>query len=205
MKRKIDCYEVSVHGKTYKVLKFPVISNCWAFWDWADEVYMIDGNPDAMSLVRTAMAGLIADPSIIAFFPIRHEPEESYGGSMTYDAVLCRPELQFPRKLWPEIRRKLDCSHWNGKYTIHHNPQKIDDWCNRKYEGKYWLYRKLDKQIIYDLRASTVFFVLPKGILYHYHKNISHALKIFEPDDVYGIPAGIGYVMPEMYPVDSEN
>ena len=198
MKLKIDKYEVSMHGKTYKILKFSALTNCVAFWDWAEEVFMIDGTTDAMSLVRSAIAGLIADPNIIVFFPIRHK--EEYGGSMTYDAVLCRPELQFPRKLWPEIRRKLNLSHWKGKDTIHHNPQKVDDWYDRQYADKHWLYRKLDKQIIYDLRASTVLFVLPEGILYCYHYSISHALERFEPDDVYGIPAGIGYIMPEINP-----
>ena len=119
---------------------------------------------------------------------------------MTYDAVILRPELQFRRSDWLELRRKLDKKHWKGKYTIHHNVKKLDDWCATYPTDEYWFLKQLDKRQTEEIRDETVFLVLPKELMYLYHSRITDGLKYFDPEKYeYGYPVGIGYIMPDLY------
>lgn len=202
MKFKVDLYEVYNRGKTYKILKFPRVENAWAFDDFPEEdQLMLDGCPAFFELVQHALAALIENPNLIIYFPIKH-PEEKYytKNYMTYDAVILRPELQFRRSDWLDVRRKLDRKHWKGKYIIHHNVKKLDDWHAKNHPEEYWFYQQLDKQKTEEIRAETVFLVLPKALLYLYHSSITEGLNYFDPvKDEYGYPVSIGYIMPDRY------
>lgn len=207
MKFKVDKYEIYNRGRTFTVLKFPRTENAWAFDDAPEEdQLMLDGCPEFMQHVHHALAALIKNPNLIIYFPIKHPDEKNYGDNpMTYDAVILRPELQFRRSNWLTLRRKLDQKHRKGTYTICHDAKKLDDRCEKHYAGKRWLYRQLDKRKIEEIRDDTVFLVLPKELMYLYHSSITDGLKYFKAEeDEYGYPVGIGYIMPNMYPVNSE-
>lgn len=206
MKFKVDKYEIYNRGRTFTVLKFPRTENAWAFDDAPEEdQLMLDGCPEFMQHVHHALAALIENPNLIIYFPIKHPDEKTYGDNpMTYDAVILRPELQFRRSDWLTLRRKLDQKHRKGTYTICHDVKKLDDWCEKHYAGKHWFYRQLDKRKIEEIRDETVFLVLPKELMYLYHSRMTDGLKYFDPEkDEYGYPVGIGYIMPNMYPVST--
>lgn len=202
MKYKVDKYEVFNRGRTFTVLKFPHIENAWAFDDAPEEdQLMLDGCPKFMQHVQHALAALIENPNLIIYFPIKHPDEKEYGDNpMTYDAVILQPELQFRRSDWLTLRRKLDQKHWKGKYTIHHDVEKLDDRCEKHCPKEYWFYRQLDKRKTEELRDETVFLVLPRELLYLYHSRITDGLNYFDPEKYeYGYPVGIGYIMPDRY------
>ena len=47
---------------------------------------------------------------------------------------------------------------------------------------------------------------LPKELMHIYHSRLTDGLKYFNPaKDEYGYPVGIGYIMPNIYPVNSES
>lgn len=208
LKFKVDKYEVYNRGRTFTILKFPRTENAWAFDDVPEEdQLMLDGCPEFMQHVQHSLAALIENPNLIIYFPIKHPDEKTYRPNpMTYDAVILRPELQFRRSDWLTLRRKLDQKHWKGKYTICHDVKKLDDWYKKRYAEKHWLYLQLDKRKTEEIRDETVFLVLPRELMYIYHCRITDGLKYFNPEkDEYGYPVGIGYIMPNMYPVNSES
>lgn len=205
MKFKVDCYEIYNKGRTYKVLKFPRVENAWAFDDFPeDDQLMLDGDPEFYRLLHHAIAALITDPSVIIYFPIKHPGDTSYHAHMTFDAVLLRPELQFRRSRWYSIKSKLNKQHWRGKYTIHHDIQKLDDYwkqlCKKRPRMVDHWERRIDrefyKDIIYDLLVDTVFMVLPRDVCYMYHRQITLGLADYRPDKEYGEYTVIGYIMP---------
>lgn len=205
MKYKADCYEVYHKGRIYKILKFPRCENAWAFDDYPeDDQLMLDGDPAFYELLHHAIAALIADPSVIIYFPIKHLGDTGYGAHMTYDAVLLRPELQFRRSGWYDIKPRLDRQHWCGKYTIRHDVQKLDDYWKKMCKKRprlidHWerrMDREFYKNIVYDLLGDTVFMVLPKNVCYMYHRQITLGLGDFRPDKEYGGYTVIGYIMP---------
>ena len=58
----------------------------------------------------------------------------------------------------------------------------------------------MDKRKIEEIRDETIFLVLPREILYLYHRSITDGLKNFNPEeDEYGYSVDIGYIMPDMY------
>lgn len=127
MKFKIDRYQIYNKGKIFDVLAFSRMENAWEFYDAADNQYMIDGDPEFYALLQHALAALIVDPYKIIYLPIKQRGETRYGGKMTCDAVLLRPELQFRRSEWYDLKPELNMKHWRGRYTIRHNRKKIDD------------------------------------------------------------------------------
>ena len=196
MKFKVPLYKIYNKGRIHKVLVFPQgrKSAAWCFDDAPEEPhYMIDGSREAMLQVQHALAALIANPSLIIYFPIKKPGDTSYGDYMTFDAVLMRPELQFRRSDWYDIKSKLDQKHCVGKYTIRHNEKKLNDLATKEYDGRYWRleWDKLKEELL----GETVFFVLPKSICLDYHKDITHGLLRYDPDDEYATHCGIGYAV----------
>ena len=64
----------------------------------------------------------------------------------------------------------------------------------------------VDKRKTEEICDETVFLVLPRELMYIYHCRLTDGLKYFNPEkDEYGFPVGIGYIMPNMYPVNSES
>lgn len=56
---------------------------------------MLDGSEACFIQLKYAMAVLVADPSLLIYFPIKKPGCRRFRDYMTYDAVLMRRELQF--------------------------------------------------------------------------------------------------------------
>lgn len=194
-KLKIDEYKVFNKGRVFRILVFPKFEEAWAFDDFPEyDQLMLDGSPKFMRHVQSALAALLADPYLIAYFPIKHKGCTRYGRDLTYDAILVRPELQFQFSQWYKIKSKLDKQHWAGKYTIRHNEKKLNDLWEKEYADRYW---HIDwDQKIERLLGDTVFLCLPESICLLYHSDISAAMKYYCPSDTYGTLAGIGFIIP---------
>lgn len=194
-KVKVDLYNVFVKGREYKVIVFPRIERAWGYDDYfEDDQLMVDGSPEFFQQVQLALAALIADPSLIVYFSIKHKDCRRYGDLCTYDAVFVRPELQFRRSRWYLIKSKLDKQNWIGTYTIHYNENKLNDLWERKYAERDWLIER--KKRVEELLGDTVFLVLPESVCVDYHHSVSIGLKRYDPTDDYASYVGIGYISP---------
>ena len=205
MKFKVDQYAVINKGRKYTVLVFPHSENAWAFDDYPEEWrMMLDGDRDFFVALAYAMAALIADPYKIIYFPIKHPNDTSYGAHMTYDAVLLRPELQFRRSEWYDLKPKLTRKNRKGKYSIRYDRQKlVNCWLANCEKNKRWvdrwgrrMDRKFYENVVHDLIGDTAFFVLPKDVYYMYHSQIVRAVADFREDQECGEYAVIGYIVP---------
>lgn len=192
---KVDKYLVRKKGRTYKVLVFPRIEHAWAYDDNPEEdQLMLDGNEEFFTQLKYALAAVIADPSLLIFFPIKKPGCTRFGDYMTYDAVLLRPELQFRRSVWYDIKGKLDRQHYAGKYRITYDEKKLNEWCEKKHIGWNWFMRKAYSKVVEELLGETIFLVLPKDVCYWYHSAISDSLVTFDPTYEYGCYSLIGYL-----------
>jgi len=194
-KYKVDQYKVRNKGRMLKILVFPRITEEALAYDCFPETdqLMVDGDLKFMRQVQVALAALIDDPSIIAYFPIKNKTCNRFG-VLSYDAVFLRPELQFKLSEWYDIKDKLDRRHWVGKYKIRHNEKQLVDLWKKEYQHQYWKVawdRKNEKLI-----GDTVFLVLPKSVCLEYHYDISDSAEEYSPNDDYGTFAGIGYIIP---------
>ena len=63
-KYKVDQYKIRNKGKILKILVFPQITTkAWAYDDYPeDDQLMLDGDPEFMRQVQTALAALIDNP-----------------------------------------------------------------------------------------------------------------------------------------------
>lgn len=196
MKLKVDQYKVYNKGRVHKVIVFPRMEAAWAYDDNPeDDQLMLDGSMEFYQQIHHALAALIADPSLIIYFPIKHKEETRFGGQMTYDAVLLRPELQFRRSEWRDIKSKLDKKHWVGKYTIRHNEKKLNDLWEKEEARKPWFYSRTN--VKEELLGDTIFLVLPRVACLDYHSHITFAMNVYDSRDEYAMYAGIGYISPK--------
>lgn len=158
---------------------------------------MLDGTPEFYQLVQYALAAMIADPSVIIYFLIKRPGYTGYRDHMTYDAILVRPELRFRRSEWYDLKGHLNPQHYAGKYTIHYDGKKLDDWWNRLERKKPWFRYNYFNRVVYDLLGETVFFVTPRHVCYLYHSDITKGLESFDPGDECGSFVSIGYILTE--------
>ena len=198
MKVKVDLYIVRNKGKTHKVLAFPRVENAWAYDDSPeDDQLMLDGNEEFFNQLKYAMAALIADPSLLIYFSIKNPECRRSWNFKTYDAVLLRRELQFRRSEWYDIKGKLDRRHYAGKYKIHYNEKKLNDWYEKAIQGKRWLIWQGIDRIVEEILGETVFLAFPKNICYWYHHAICDSLANLDPTYEYGHYSYIGYIFPD--------
>lgn len=194
-KLKIDEYKVYNKGRLFRILVFSKFKGAWAFDDFSeDDQLMLDGSPEFMQYVQSALAAMNADSYLIIYFPIKHKGCTRYGRDLTYDTIIVRPELQFRCSRWYKIKSNLDEKHWVGKYMIRHNEKKLNDLWEKKYANRYWHVdwdRKTER-----LLGDTIFLCLPESMCLLYHSAISSALNYYRPSDTYGTRAGIGYIIP---------
>lgn len=193
---KVDQYIVKRKGKSYKILVFPRVENAWAYDDSpeGEDRLMLDGNVEFYTMLKYAMAALIADPSLLIYFPIKKPGCRRFGDCMTYDAVLLRPELQFRRSAWHDIKGKLDQQHYAGQYKIICNDAKLNDWYVKTFRNKEWFLYKERARIVEELLGETLFLVLPKNICYMYHYEIFDSLLTLDYTYEYGWYSHIGYL-----------
>lgn len=199
MKLKVDHYRVRGKKRTYDVLVFPDVKNAWAYDDYPEESGpRVDGDRELFRLLKFALADLISDPSKILYFSIKHEGHHTIYQT-TYHLVLLRPELQFRRSEWFDLKGKLNKRYWVGKYTIKYNEQKLLDYYEKKLKGKFWLEREREQYYVEEILGDTVFMVLHKETCYRYHHMIANSgIVTGERNDGVGEPSdyvGIGWVL----------
>lgn len=145
----------------------------WAYYEGFDGAYEIDGNVDAYRLLKFAMAILSVDPDKIIYLPIRNNELGNASWGATYDAVLCRPELQLRRSEWVRLRRQLDQQHRVENYVLRYEPKKLcDAWTKVTSPQRKNRFRNDGKLEINALQDDTVFLVLLKETCLLYHARI---------------------------------
>ena len=155
----------------------------WAYYERFDGAYEIDGDVEAYRLMKFAMAILTVDPDKIIYLPIRNNEIGNYSWGTTYDAVLCRPELQLRRSEWVRLRRQLDCHHRVESYVLRYEPKKLcDEWEKVSGPQRKICFRKYEKQEINRLQDDTVFLVLLKETCLLYHSRIVELMEDGVPE-----------------------
>ena len=172
-KIKFDQYIVRGKHRDFQIIVFPKKKYMWAYYEGFDEAYEIDGDVDAYRLMKFAMAILAVDSNKIIYLPIRNNELGNYSWGTTYDAVLCRPELQLRRSEWVRLRRQLDCHHRVGSYVLRYESKKLcDEWEKINCTQRKIRFRKYEKSEINALQDDTVFLVLLKETCLLYHSRI---------------------------------
>lgn len=199
MKLKVDQYQVWGKERTYDILVFSNVKNAWAYDDYPEESGpRVDGDRELFRLLKFALALLISDPSKLIYFPIKHEGRHAIY-QITYHLVLLRPELQFRRSEWFDLKEKLNKRYWVGRHVIQYNEQKLVDYYEKKAKGKFWLEWEQEKYYAEEILGDTVFMVLPKETCYRYHHMIANSgIVTGERRDGVGEPSdyvGIGWVL----------
>ena len=199
MKLKVDHYRGRGKKRTYDILMFPDVKNAWTYDDYPEESGpRVDGDRELFRLLKVALALLTSDTSKILYFPIKHEGYHAIYQT-TYHLVLLRPELQFRRSEWFELKGKLNKRHWVGKHVIRYNEQKLLDYYEKKLKGRLWLEQEQEKYYVEEILGDAVFMVLLKENCYRYHQMIANSdIVTGEQRDGLNEPSnyvGIGWVL----------
>ncbi len=196
-KIKLEQYAVYEKGRVYEVLVFPFLENMYVHYctkgDFDEEGGQIDASRAAYAQICYAMAILADDPGKLLYFPCK---QPGYGGyyPFTYHMVLCRPELQFRRSLWMRIRGKLDKKHWQGKYILRYDKEKLCDYFEKVLVRKYgycgqnslgsWAFKiqpgrrwKRYEGLIEEKIDDTIFFVPERTRCYDWQYWVVEALE----------------------------
>ncbi len=213
MKIKIDQYRIFEKKQEYNVLLFPDYPYAWAYDDFPEEglyeksQYKADGDKEFYSALMHALAILIADPSKIICFPIKKKRPYIRPSYENYHLVMARPELQFKRSRWFDIKGRLDRKHWVGKYTFNYNEKKLRDYCE-KYKASDLFWKKpwrpeRRKDYVEQLIGDTVFQILSQEVCYYY---FDYAIDLLNDtwngnsniyNDEYSEFAGLGWILPD--------
>jgi len=127
-KVKFDKYIVFEKGREYEIIMFPFIKYMWVFDGYpAEEGLYISGSEYAYRMLRYAFEILSDDPGKLLYFPCRQHGVEGMFET-NFHLLMYRPELQFRRSLWTKLKKKIDKKHWAGKYILHYDGQKADDY-----------------------------------------------------------------------------
>lgn len=198
-KIKLDKYAVYEKGRVYEILVFPFIKNMYVYdrtgGDHDRDGCQIDASRKAYTYISYAMAILANDPGKLLYFPCRQPGYEQYY-PFTYHMALCRPELQFRRSLWMEIRGRLDKKHWQGKYILPYDREKLCDYFENVLVKKYgyhnqnalgaWAYKiqsggydnwKRYEGLVEEEINDTIFFVPERMLCYNWHYCIAETLE----------------------------
>lgn len=211
-KIKVDRYLVHEKGRTYEVLRFPFVKHMWAIEIHKDEGGTeVTGCEEAFSWLRYAFAILAEYPDKIIYFPCKQEGIGDYY-IPNYNLVLCRPELQFKRHLWPRIKRKLDRYHWAGKFALKYDRKKLDSyyekglwtWCEMEKSYRYgvsipdYILEKAYKRQTIEIRGNTMFMVLERILYYDWHYTTAKDLDDYHSgDNCPYIWSAIGWIIPD--------
>lgn len=91
---------------------FPNYQNMYAYDAHPrEEMYEVDGDEEAVRALAAAAAILAEDPSKLLYFPCK---KRGFWMNDDCSLVMVRPELQFRRSQWYQLKPKLDKRHWNG-------------------------------------------------------------------------------------------
>lgn len=207
-KIKIDQYAVRVKGRTYEILKFPFVKYMWAFDDYPEEdMLMVDGCKEAFMWMKYAFAILANYPDKIIYFPCKQDGIHWYYNN-NYHLVLCRPEVQLRRSLWPRIRKKMDLKHAVEKFVLSYDRKKLDDYYEKglwkRYPVETWRDRKFIQNPgpkkgyqthVEEIVGDTVFMVLNRVECFEYHYGTARDLDEYRSGKDCHIWGPIGWIM----------
>ena len=151
----------------------------WAFDDYPEmDMMMVDGDKNEMKALKYAYAVLVQDFTKIVYFPIRNTEGigEYYGD--TWNLVLMRPEIQFRRSEWFEMKSKLDKRHLTEKYVLDYNRKRLDFlWENMevKFESLGG-YKRNERFCCEEVLGDTLFMVVPRDYCCRNHCSLAKTL-----------------------------
>lgn len=181
MKVKIDQYKVysKKRRREQEILVFRKEKYMWAFDDYPEmDMMMVDGDKNAFKALKLAYAILTQEPNKIIYFPVRDiEGIGEYYGD-TWNLVLMRPELQFRRSEWFEIKKKLDKRHLSEKYILNYNRHRLDNlWKRQEKEFEQYGGDKRSQQIYHEeVLGDTLFMVVPRECCCRNHYCLAETL-----------------------------
>jgi len=153
----------------------------WAFHDWSEDQYEIDGDTAAYRMLKYAAAVLADDPNVMVYVPARKNPGIGTYYGMGLDAVLLRPELQFRRSEWVRLRRQLDAAHRVERYVLNYEPERLCarlDVGDRAQRQALWhRLKRREAQEVNGLLGETVFMVCLRESWLYCHNDIVDVLR----------------------------
>lgn len=160
-KYKLDRYVVYNKKRKYEIIVFPKEPFMWAYEDspYESGLYMVDGDKNAFKALSLAMALLANDFGKIIYFPLDGKGLGSYYTD-GYKLVLCRPELQFGQSEWYDMKSRLDQKHYEGKYVLSYDKQKLNDFFEATQQD--WKQKKCGQAIVRKVLGDTLFLTLPR-------------------------------------------
>lgn len=181
----------------------------WAYEDGCDWEYLaIDGSIKGFKLLCYAFAILADEPDKIIYLPWKQEGVGRYY-TRNYDAVLCRPELQFRRSCWTKIKKRLDRKHWCGKYILRYDKKKLMDYYEKVLLHKYLdevsprvRRRNLPFYVMHrewkvhkeEVLGNTAFFVLTRLECYDHHYHTVKDIEEIRGSEEENCWSSIGYI-----------
>lgn len=208
-KIKVDRYSVHEKDRTYEVLSFPFIKYMWAFDNYEEEdCLMVDGCKEAFMWMKYAFAILANYPDKVIYFPCKQDGIQGYYNK-NYHLVLCRPEEQLRRSLWPRIIRKLDSKHAAGKFVLLYDRKKLDDYYEKGLWKRYpvetehhgrksiqnYELKKGYQTHVEEIVGDTVFMVLNRVECFEYHYRTAKDLDEYCPGKNNYIWGPIGWIL----------
>lgn len=187
MKYKVDKYKIfsKKRKQEVEILMFPKRKYMWVFDTHSKDLgFMIDGNKEAYMDLEIAYAILAQDPSKIIFFSTKYcdGGEQCYSDSI--NLVMIRPEMQFRRSEWFELKNKLDHKHWTGSYTFNYDMKKMNDYWEKL--DQQWLAaqweKRAGKMYLEEILGDTAFIVIPRYLCYSTHYHVSTGMREIDID-----------------------
>ena len=188
MKRfKVDEYIVKEGNREYSILVFPFIKYMWAYDDtWESGYYAVDGPYEVFSMLRYAMAILIASSDKIIYFPCKQYGIGRYYNE-NYNLVICSPRVQLRRSSWNDLRNKLIQKNKRGSYVLRYDRKKLDDYCMKYilykdcgFGNKYYIREDVRKQMHKEyhekIEGETLFLVMNKIECYYNHYSVCESM-----------------------------
>ena len=201
---ELTLYNIHFHHNNSTILTFPAPLNAWAYYEGDYGDYKVDGDTSFYATLLQALEILYSDPTKLLYFPIRKPAPVPPLNCDTYNLLLLRPELQFRRHDWKEIRTHLDRQHLIGNFTYTHDSQKMLEEHNTfMHSDRCWKkspYYEERKDYVEKLYANTLFLVLPREVCLHFYvrayETMTHILQnderyINQIDPFY---VGIGWI-----------
>ncbi len=191
MSFKVDRYRISSKKMKQKVdiLVFNP-ENIWIFDDHpAEESIDIDGDKEALTMLLHAYYILLNDPNVIIYFPKTAKYNSCLAG------VLFRPELQFKKSNWFDIKSKIDKNHKISDYAYDYNYNTVEKlW--KEYNKKSYNYKVNDSHLCREeILGNTVFYTISRYSLFDHIENLDCVLSNEYDSDEYGIYWYHGYYL----------
>lgn len=231
---RIPQYRIRGKKRYYNILVFPKHKYAWTYYEyWAPVKYCLDASIEYYEHVKHGLAATLIDPNLILYFPTSDPSKEVLlAHSYNYNLVIVRPQLQFKRSEWFDLKKKLDKNHRVEDFVLKYNEEALIEQADKLEEQRcieyghamfgfkrckrteyYYKVAKRQNQAEQDvLLNDTVFFTLIRESCIDAIKYISIDQEDHNPDGAW--PMGglycLGFVinneiLANMFPEDFED